>query len=73
MTTPAPGAQRARKAKTASRRPSERLPATAHPGARDRLLAALESTPRLSQKDADSINRVVQEARELSLADQLPA
>jgi hypothetical protein len=41
--------------------------------ARDRLLAALEASPRLSRKDAEMINRVVQEAREESMADELSA
>jgi hypothetical protein len=41
--------------------------------ARDRLLTALKSSPRLSRKDTDMINRVVREAREASVADELLA
>jgi hypothetical protein len=40
---------------------------------RDRLLAALESAPRLSKEEAERIDRIIREAREASLADDLPA
>ncbi len=39
--------------------------------ARDRLLAALASAPRLTDEDAAQINRAIQEARETSIADGL--
>lgn len=41
--------------------------------ARDRLLAALETAPRLSKEEAERINRVVQAARDASIADPLSA
>jgi hypothetical protein len=55
------------------RRPSRQQQAEGTLCARDRLLAVLETSPRLSQQDADLINRVVQEAREASIADELSA
>jgi hypothetical protein len=49
-----------------TRRPTREQQAETLLCARDRLLAALASS-RLSQKDADMINRIVQEARELTV------
>lgn len=43
------------------------------PSARDRLLAALASAPRLSDEDAERINKAIQEAREASIADSIEA
>jgi len=40
--------------------------------ARDRLLAAIKSIPKISSKEAEKINQAVQEARESSLGDPLP-
>ena len=40
------------------------------PCARDRLLTALESSPRLRPQDADLMDRAVKEARESSIADE---
>jgi hypothetical protein len=48
--------------------PNEEKPLSA----RDRLLTALQSAPRLSREDAEAINAIVREAREASLADELP-
>jgi hypothetical protein len=50
-----------------TRRPTREQQAETLLCARDRLLAALASSSRLSQKDADMINRIVQEARELTV------
>ena len=41
--------------------------------ARERLLAALSTTPRLSAPDAECINQAVQAAREASLGDDVSA
>ena len=41
--------------------------------ARERLLAALSVSPRLSATDADRINQAVQTAREASLGDDVSA
>jgi hypothetical protein len=41
--------------------------------ARDRLLNALAATPRLNAQAATRIQKAVQEAREASLGDELPA
>jgi hypothetical protein len=41
--------------------------------ARDRLLEVLKQIPRLSQEDVEAMNRLIKEAREASIADELSA
>jgi hypothetical protein len=52
---------------TPPKQPSEKV------SDRDRLLAALQTAPRLTKDDAEYLNRTVQEAREASIADNVPA
>ncbi len=49
------------------------LPLTGRPNSRERLLAALENITPISHEDADLSNHALQEARERSLADNLPS
>ena len=66
-------ATRAVKGQPGVRAPSHRKRAEKPLCARDRLLKVLQSSPRLRREDAEMINRVVQEAREASIADELSA
>ncbi len=57
--------------RSADKRPAARR--RARVCARDRLLALRTTAPRLSDEDAEFMLRVVREAREASIGDQVPA